>query len=172
MGVRLVNYDTAIKQLIKYRDSLAERQKKFLEALADIGIKTASVRFSQAQYDGVNDVVVNNHPEWVDENTLLVSATGRTVLFIEFGTGVVYTEKHPKADELHMERGTYGQGKGSQRTWAYYGEPGTNGWLLADTPKGELYGTHGNPPARAMYDAGKEIREQIRKVAEEVFGSD
>ena len=32
--------------------------------------------------------------------------------------------------------------------------------------------THGNNPNRSMYDAAKEMREQITKLAEEVFGHD
>nr|DAM07872.1 MAG TPA: hypothetical protein [Caudoviricetes sp.] len=31
--------------------------------------------------------------------------------------------------------------------------------------------THGNPPARAMYEASKAMREEIKKIAKEVFGS-
>ena len=71
-----------------------------------------------------------------------------------------------------MVRGEYGQGKGSQDSWGYYGNPGTNGRVVKENGKGSLVITHGNPPARAMYDAGKEMREQVRAIAKEVFGND
>ena len=93
--------------------------------------------------------------------------------FIEFGSGVHYVEQHPKASEMGAVRGGYGQNKGLKDTWAYYGDPGTNG-EPAKGKKGEkgLVFTHGNPPARAMYDAGKEMRERIAEIAREVFMND
>ena len=56
----------------------------------------------------------------------------------------------------------------------YYGEPGTNGRVVRTQQKeGEeavdVIRTHGNPPARAMYDAGKAMRERIVEIAREVY---
>ena len=66
-------------------------------------------------------------------------------------------------------RGGYGQGKGNQSSWGYYGEAGTNGRIIKTTDKGDLVITRGNPPARAMYEADKAIMSQILKIAKEVF---
>jgi len=163
--------DELIHHMESYKNSLPERKKECLKRLAEIGVDVAKVRFSTAQYDGTNDVSVNA-PQWLDSSRIAVSATGKAVTFIEFGTGIFYAEQHPLADEMGMERGSYGQGKGSQSTWGYYGEGGTDGKLLRSTDKGDLYLTHGNPPARAMYEASKKMRDKVFEIVKEVFSLD
>lgn len=172
MKIRVTGADRIIAKLKAYRMAINDKQHRLLERLAGIGIDVADAKFSTAQYDGENDVVVGSVPEWVGDNKLFITATGQSVTFIEFGTGVHYAEQHPKAMALGFIRGAYGQGKGSQNTWGYYGSPGTNGKMIKETDKGSVILTHGNPPARAMYDATKEMRNQIVDIAREVFGSD
>ena len=170
MVIKVIGADSLINKVKAYQKSLEEKQHRLLDELFKIGIDVASVKFQTAQYDGDNDVVVNRQPEWVGDNKLFLTATGKAITFIEFGTGVHYAEQHPKAAELGAVRGEYGQGKGSSDTWGYYGSPGTNGRERKDTDKGTLVLTHGNPPARAMYDSAKEMRNQIVNKAREVFG--
>lgn len=165
------NADTVILQLKQYRDNMNGKIHTLLERLAQIGVDTAAVKFDTAQYDGNNDVVVNA-PEWVSDTKLIISATGHAVTFIEFGTGVHYAKQHPKAAELGMIRGTYGKGHGSQNTWGYYGDHGTDGAEVINRSGKTVVLTHGNPPARAMYDAGKEMRERVAEIAREVFRDD
>ncbi len=172
MQVKVTGARRLISKLKAYQKDLDEKQHRLLEELAKIGIDTASVRFETAQYDGENDVVVNRQPEWAGENRLFLTATGKSVTFIEFGTGVHYAERHPNADALSFTRGAYGQGKGSRDTWGYYGAPGTNGKVLRETDKGTLVLTHGNPPARALYDAAKEMRSRAVEIAREVYRND
>ena len=172
MEIRVTGLDSLIGKLRTYQNSLEDKQHRLLEELAKIGIDVASVRFGSAQYDGDNDVVVNKSPEWVGDNKLFITATGQSVTFIEFGTGIHYTEQHPNATALGYVRGAYGQGKGSRDSWGYYGSPGTNGKVIKESDKGTVILTHGNPPARAMYDSAKEMRNQILDIAREVFGSD
>ncbi len=154
----------------KYRKSMTERKKEFLTRLGEIGIDTASVSFKTAHYDGVNDVNVSS--KWNGSNTLIISATGQTVTFIEFGTGVTYADDHPLAQEFGMIRGEYGQGKGKQDSWVYYGEEGTMGEWLRTVDNQYVIRTRGNPANRCMYDAGKKMREEIEKIAKEVFRFD
>lgn len=170
--VSVSGVDRLISKLKSYQKSLKSKQKLLMEKLAEIGIDVATVRFQTAQYDGENDVLVEKVPQWSGDNKLIISATGNSITFIEFGTGVHYAEQHPRAMEFGAVRGEYGQGKGSQDSWGYYGVPGTNGRAIKTNEKGTLVVTHGNPPARAMYDAGKEMRNRIIEVAREVFGSD
>lgn len=170
MEIKVSGIDNLINKLKAYQKTFDDRQKQLLEELAKIGIDTASAKFQTAQYDGENDVVVSNTPEWVGDNKLFLTATGNAVTFIEFGTGVHYAEQHPKAATLGAIRGAYGQGKGSRDTWGYYGSPGTNGQVIKENDKGTVVLTHGNPPARAMYDATKEMRNQVVNIAKEVFG--
>lgn len=157
-----------MKNLQEYKKSIPERNRRMIEKLADIGIQTASVRFLQAQYDGTNDAKVTG-PEWIDENKLLIVASGQSVGFIEFGTGIFYSEEHPKASEFGAIRGSFGKHNGLQRTWGYYGDPGTNGIEIKKKNGNTVVLTHGNPPARAMYEAGKEMRARIAEIAREVY---
>lgn len=170
--VTVSGLDAVMKKLDKYNKEFKEKQRIFLEKLADIGIDTADSIFKTAEYDGTKDVVVSKTPEWISENKLRITASGNSVLFIEFGTGVYYSEQHPKAAELGMVRGTYGQGKGSNDKWFFYGEKGSNGKIVNTSPKGDVILTRGNPPARAMYEAGKDVRSKIQEIAREVFSSD
>lgn len=169
---RLTGYRATIQHLTKYKSSLEEMKKQFLERLAQIGIEKATIEFSVAIYDGTNDVVVQQTPEWENENTLRVVASGGAILFIEFGAGARVNEfypdpGHPSADEFGYTRGTYGKGHGRQRTWGYYGDPGTNGEV---NERGVVL-THGNPANACMYTAAKSMRDQIVLVAQEVFGN-
>ena len=158
--------DEAIKALAEYRKAFGIKKQRLIEALAGIGLSVASVTFSTAQYDGVNDVEVS--VKKLSSSKVAIIARGNAVAFIEFGTGVLNPE-HPQADELGMKHGTYGQGKGKNASWGYYGEGGTSGRLVKTTGKGNLYITKGNPPAKAMYFAEQEILDKIREAAVEVF---
>lgn len=172
MEIKVKGLDGLIKKLKAYQKSLEEKQHRLLEELVKVGIDVASVKFQTAQYDGDNDVIVNRQPEWVEDNKLFLTARGNAVTFIEFGTGVHYAEQHPKAAALGAIHGTYGQGKGSRDSWGYYGNPGTNGKIVKENDKGTVVLTHGNPPARAMYDSAKEMRNQVATIAREVFKDD
>lgn len=164
----------AIAEIERYEESLPAKTKKLMEKLAEIGIEEATVRFSNAFYDGTNDVSVDNTPTWEGENKLVVRAFGQSIAFIEFGTGIYNTEEHPKADDFGAVRGAYGQGKGMQRGWGYYGDPGeaNAGGIAISTPRGTVIMTSGNNPNRAMYDAAQEMRARIVTIAKEVFNSD
>ena len=98
-------------------------------------------------------------------NTRAINASGESILFIEFGTGVYNPVTHPKADELGMIRGAYGKGYGQNYTWYYRGDPGTNG---EDLGNGRIR-THGNNANRCMWDASEEMRRRIYDIAKEVF---
>lgn len=165
--VTVKGLDSLIKRLNTMQKQLQSRIPIFLKRLAQIGVNTASVRFKAAQYDGINDVNVSAKMQ--GSNTIVITASGKAVLFIEFGTGITYSEEHPKASEMGAIRGGYGQGKGNQSSWGYYGEAGTNGTKIKTTDKGDLIITRGNPPARAMYEAEKELKSKILKIAKEVF---
>ena len=146
-----------------------EQTRTFLEELAKIGFQSATVRFAQAEYDGDNDVEVFA-PEWIDDHTLQIRAEGKSLLFIEFGTGVYNPIQHPRANALGMVRGEYGQGMGKRRAWVYYGDPGTNGQLIhhGDYYTGAVL-THGNDANMCMWLAAEDMRNQIAKTAERVF---
>ena len=91
------------------------------------------------------------------------------MLFIEFGTGVIYPDDHPEAAEHGMTRGSYGKGRGKQKAWGYYGDSGTNGEVKINKKGREVVITHGNPANMPMYETAKELEERLGELAKEVF---
>ena len=158
--------DGAIKELDKYKQELLRKEKLLLERLAMIGVQEASVRFTTAIYDGVNDVTVTL--EQTSKGYSII-ANGSAVAFIEFGSGVYHNTSEPYPNprpEGVVGIGEYGQGKGKRRAWFYKGEPGTNGELQSNG----VVKTRGNPAAMPMWYASEEMKKSILKIAREVFG--
>ena len=159
--------DRAIKELKQYERWLAEKEKQLLKRLAEIGYWEAQIRFSSAIYDGVNDVTVT-----MDDSGkgCAIVAEGQAVAFIEFGTGVVNNpsgQYYPlPLPEGIVGIGEYGQGKGKNRAWFYYGDPGTNG----EVQESGVVKTRGNPANMPMWYASEEMRKSILQIAREVFG--
>ena len=148
----------ALKELKAYRDSIDAKKYQLLEELTKIGLKEASVRFTTAMYDGVNDVDVRAE---LTHFGYRIVAEGKAVAFIEFGTGVYHnpTEPYPKArPDGIVGIGEYGKGYGKRQAWGFHDD------------SGELVITHGNPAAMPMWYASEEMRNSILKIAKEVFG--
>ena len=150
--------ETAIAELKAFRDSIDQKKDKLLKELANIGVREASVRFTTAMYDGVNDSNVSL------ESTLggyAIVAKGHAVAFIEFGAGVYHNPGEPYPDPRPagiVGIGQYGMGRGKRQAWGF----------LDDT--GNLVITHGNPAAMPMWYAREEMRNKIQKIVKEVFG--
>lgn len=160
-------YDSLIRKIEDLGNWQSDRAIVFADRLAQEGMEIASVKFSQAVYDGTNDVSVTVEPR--GNNVRAVVATGGATLFIEFGTGVTYPDDHPEAGELGMKRGEYGQGHGKQHSWGYYGDPGMNGVLKEKKNGGFVVITHGNPANMPMYETVKELQDRLTEIAKEVF---
>lgn len=171
LTVKIDGLNDLLKRYEDYRKSMPERMRTCLRRLAEIGVNTADVSFKTAHYDGINDVVVEPF-KWYGNNRVVISAVGNSVTFIEFGTGITYADDHPLAQEFGMIRGEFGQGKGKQDTWVYYGEEGTMGEWLKTVNNQYAIRTHGNPANRSMYNAGKEIENKVLEVVREVFKFD
>lgn len=167
MNITVKGLDEAIKHFQSLNESLLNKTSTLVAHLIQAGYEVADYRFGMAQYDGINDVVLSLS---FSGNTATLTASGQSVLFIEFGTGIVFTTENPKATELGFMRGTYGKGQGSNLNWIYVGNPGTNGTVLRETLDGEtVVKTRGNPPANAMYEASKAIRQIITAEVKEVL---
>lgn len=160
-------YDSLIRKIEDLGNWQSDRAIVFADRLAQEGMEIASIKFSQAVYDGTNDVSVTVEPR--GNNVRAVVATGGATLFIEFGTGVTYPDDHPEAGELGMKRGEYGQGHGKQHSWGYYGDPGTNGVLKEKKNGGFVVITNGNPANMPMYETVKELQDRLTEIAKEVF---
>ena len=163
----------AIADLTKEKRNLAKSLKELMETLFNEGYSIASAGYASAATSGVYDVRVVE-PHW-RRNTLILTAEGENVAFIEFGTGITY-ERYPDQSvymDLSMaDRGQYGLGKASKGTWIYVGKPGTLGEVIHTKKDGRsVIRTKGNPPARAMFRAGENIANQdhINDIARRVF---
>ena len=158
MSLSSKSISQAIRELKSFRDSLEAKTKVFLDELAHIGVKEASVRFTTAIYDGVNDSSVTLKP--IDGGYCIV-AEGKAVAFIEFGAGVYHNPGEPYPNprpEGIVGIGEYGKGYGKRQAWGFRNEDG------------ELVITHGTPAAMPMWYASEEMRSKILKIAREVFG--
>ena len=158
MSLSTKSIGQAIKELKAFRDSLEQRKEQLLEELANIGVREASVRFTTAIYDGVNDSDVTLE---TIANGYQIVASGKAVAFIEFGAGVYHnpTEPYPnpRPDGI-VGIGEYGHGYGKRQAWGFKDD------------SGELVITHGNPAAMPMWYASEEMRNSILKIARRVFG--
>ena len=158
--------DQAIKEIKQYKQEMLSKCNQFTERLALIGVKEASVRFTTAMYDGVNDVSVVLDGKGTRYR---IEAKGKAVAFIEFGSGVYHnpSEPYPNPRPDGIENiGEYGKGRGKRRAWFYKGEAGTNGEVQ---PTGVIK-TRGNPASMPMWYASEEMKNAITKLAREVFG--
>ena len=152
-----------------YINSFDSKKKLFLEKLAEIGVSTADTTFRQAEgmYSG-EYTPVKVSTEWIDDNTIAVVAGGSYEAFlIEFGAGIHYADGY--GEQYGFGPGTLGP-QGRNDYWFYKDEGGQLGEGVPSTSKPGLILTHGNPPARAMYAAGRDMRARIAEIASEVFG--
>lgn len=146
--------DRLQKELADFKMWQKEKGKALAERCAMLGASVASIEFSRAVYTGLKDASIKVVKRG---NGYVVRADGKSVLFIEFGSGITYGYGHPEAQEHGMGPGTYPDGKG------HWNDP--RGWYI---PGGQH--TYGNPPAMPMYTARKTIEQELPRIVREVFG--
>ena len=147
----------AIKQLNQYEKEFQAKEAEFVRRLKEIGVSVASLGFSMADYDGVNDVQVT---ETQNGARAAVIAYGETVGFIEFGTGVKFREYDSSSTEFTPPpHGSYGKKKGAN----------PKGWYFSQGDGAAGRHTYGNVPAEAMLTARDVMVERVVQVAREVF---
>lgn len=149
--------DAAIKQVQKYEADFKLKEAEFCRRLAEIGVSVAQTGFAVADYDGVKDVSVRLERT---ATGAAVIAEGKTVGFIEFGTGV----KFPEWNNAGMEytppaHGTYGKGYGKN----------PHGWYFKQSEGAKARHTYGNEPAEAMRTARDVMIERAIQIAREVW---
>lgn len=159
----------AERQIQEYKATLNKKAQEFAKALADKGLDVAKVRFANAQYAGSNDVSCH-----VEQNGAACSiiAEGKSVAFIEFGTGVMHSAYGGELPDGVGEHGTYGKENGKHKRWYYYGESGNAGTPVKEVDgKGQLNYTSGNDAAMAMWGAVEEMASQVEATWREVWNS-
>ena len=159
--------DKAIKELEQYKREIPRKAYIFRKRIADLTKKYAQTGFNNAIVDDyldgyykVANVDVTVNP--VSDNVTLVVANGEDAIWAEFGSGVFHngavgTSPHPKGEELGFRIGTYGKGKGKQKTWGFADDDG-------------LHLTHGSPASMPLYNALQMVTMDIYHIAKEVFG--
>lgn len=157
--------NNAIKEVERYKRSLANKNEEFVRRLAYLGIDVAQVAIIHTQGDMSEQVLfetkVNSFGTF-EKATIKMS--GKEVLFIEFGAGVHYngaagSSPHPKGNDFGYVIGSYGYGLGKKDYWYYVDETGA---------RLRSYGTKASMP---MYKASLEIMKEIQRIAKEVYGS-
>ena len=154
---------------------IEKKTTEFIEKLTELGVSVANAYYSDAQYAGDKDVIVEGISE--GKYKASIRAFGNAVLFIEFGTGILRAEAPEAKEELSgssgiVNHGEYGQGRGaSEKGWFYKGTPGIG------TPPGTewstkypgLVHTYGQDAYPAMYWTKKYLEEQLTRIMNEVF---
>ena len=133
-----------------YRKWLERKTEELARRLAEMGAQKAEINFAAAYYDGDEDhsITVENR----GANEYAVIASGQTVLFVEFGTGLI-GYGHPEPN---------GYGPGTYPGKGHWDDP--NGWWYAHGQH-----SHGNPPNMPMYNTVKELEMELERVVKEVF---
>lgn len=159
----------AERQMQEYKTTLNQKAQELARALADKGLDVAKVRFANAEYAGSNDVSCRVEQ---NGNTCTIIAEGKSVAFIEFGTGVSHSAYGGELPTGVGEHGTYGKGNGQHKRWYYYGESGNAGTPVKQVDgKGQLNYTSGNDAAMAMWGVVEEMASQVEATWREVWNS-
>lgn len=159
----------AERQIQEYKATLNKKAQEFAKVLADKGLDVAKIRFANAEYAGSNDVSCRVEQ---NGNTCTIIAEGKSVAFIEFGTGIHHNGYGGELPPGVGAHGSYGKGQGANRRWYYYGESGNAGTPVKQVDgKGQLNYTDGNEPAMAMWGAVEEMASQVEATWREVWNS-
>ena len=150
----------ALKELRAYQNEVPAKIDEVCRRLAEIGADEARKRFNRGDH-GNNQVFV--YPPIKTANGYKIVAAGEDVYFIEFGTGfnagTAYGDGGvPASVSVPVYPGSWSEKHAqafSEHGYWYYGNE-------------KLQGTEAEMP---MYYAGKAIRENEKRIVEEVFGT-
>ena len=147
----------AEKLVRQYKKDFEVKEQEFCRRLAEIGVRLAGDIYSVADIDGEHEVSVYLQKTG---DGYSVIAEGRTVGFLEFGTGVKYPEWHGDGLEYTPPpHGSYGKGQG-KNPW---------GWWFKSQDYAVAMHTYGNQPAEGMLTARNHMIEQAVQIAREVW---
>lgn len=155
-------------QLLEYKNQeLPRKLNLLLDRLADEGYKVAEVQKSESPLGKYVHIKVES-----SGLTRRIMAIGEvmyskgyapfsTILAIEFGTGISYNRKgNPNADKFG-----YGVGTFPNQLHAF-----DDGWYFWSEEKQKWIYTKGVRATMPMYEAEKAMRDNVTKIAREVFG--
>ena len=142
----------ALKELEKYQKEIKPKMLEVCKRLAEIGAQEAQRFFDMAENGNQGVRVTINKIE----NGWSIVASGKSVYFVEFGTGDAVTNSHGFQVSVPIYPGSYSETHAQQYSvkgyWYYGGE------RLTETP---IYAP--------MYHADRKMREEASRVLREVF---
>lgn len=166
--VQVEGLDEALQTILslgKKIDSFGERVvKAAAERLCELLRDEYFLATELATDSGGNDISVTYTAEG---KSAVVTASGKDVLFIEFGTGLpAQSDPHPALDDWQMSEpmgaGTWSEKYGS----GHWNDP--NGWFYRDDA-GNLIRTKGHGSGKCGYNALKQLEEEIPSIFEKVW---
>lgn len=171
MSLSTASITSALKELRRIERDVSKKMDTMCKRLAEIGATRVSMEYARAWYVGP-DYAANGIAVSVEEadGGYKIVASGQAVAFVEFGAGAKYSGTYPTVEGLDPALSSPGSwssdptvGKG------HWDDP--NGWRIP-RDKVALSGearSWGNPPAMGMYYAGQDIRQNVERIAREVF---
>lgn len=165
-------YEDAVNAVNSYRSEIESKCTKVMGRMKDEGVRIAEDGYATALYTGTNDAAV--YINTIDDYTFTLLAEGTSVLFIEFGTGILNADDPAARGDLIVNsgivgHGEYGKGRGANPDgWKYRGARGT----APDTYHlgGNLYTTIGHVANSVIHRTKIKLEETYEKIAKEVFG--
>ena len=159
------------KQLLQYKDDLPIKCEKIVSRLLQSGIEVANTSISKSPLGKYVTVTTNISSEKMGCNGILL-AKGTVkqsegyepfsiLLAIEFGAG---THFNPTPNPLISSEFPYGVGTFPGQTHAYQ-----DMWYYWDEENQKWMLTHGVKATMPMYKASEEIKNNILKIAKDVF---
>lgn len=155
------------------------RLRVFCEIIAEAGQLRAEELYKTAVKLTGDETPTVNSAYWLNDTTMVLTASGKDILFIEFGTGILnFGNTYPTdtPDAARNAQTFYGSSYSATHTWIDEKGKQHGGWLIE--PKVSKFGgwwpyggewQSGNPPAKAMYEAGKRMREVMEQAAKVAF---
>lgn len=130
--------------------------KELLDELAEIAQNTIQSEHNKIQMKYANNFMGKNDSKTTVKisgkgNTRTITASGKSVLFVEYGTGVHFNTPQSKRPTDIANIGEYGKGKGSNDYW-FYSQYG----------RGKVY-TQGNPAALGVEKAMQAMKQHLRE---------
>lgn len=155
---------------------VTDKTSELVETLALYGKGYAQMGFDEAEYAGTHDVTVD---ETHTDRTATVTARGEATEFIEFGTGIHHPDVLPslkselKESALLKMHGEFGDKRGANDNGWFFKARGMIHNAPFTTQRSfkipGLWHTYGNPAGLPMYEARKQVRENIKTLAKGVF---
>lgn len=157
--IAISKWDKALKEIEDFKKQYQANVKETIKQCVEIGKAEAETRFAIAEYAGPKDVKITSR---VNKRSGTVTASGESVLFIEFGTGL--EAENPRDIPAEVYKSAYLPGSWSE------GPEGKGHW---DDPNGWYYEhgqrTKGNKANKCMYDVYKEVERNLKSIVKEVF---